>query len=276
MYRHGPARRLGRAIGRTGAAAAVDACGGGRGCGQRLARQQDGADRTGGEVEARGRWRDAGLDPHWSGLSCVLPRAWSFRGRQNALRARAFQRPGRCAQLVPVHLVPVGRRLFHRAAVRDAVRAVDDRPPAHAPGQGPADPHGRTTVPPRQARHADHGRPADPDRRARVDPVVGQLAQCLRLDGARRDARLRRHRLLRRLPEGIEALRRRLLGQGAARPRDRRGGGGDLRFHAPGPGAALGHRRTSVHEGPAARPRAILHPVRHRRHRRLRQCGQPD
>jgi phospho-N-acetylmuramoyl-pentapeptide-transferase len=44
---------------------------------------------------------------------------------------------------------------------------------AHQAGQGAADPHGRTGIASRQARHADHGRADDPVRHVRVDVCSG-------------------------------------------------------------------------------------------------------
>jgi hypothetical protein len=63
-------------------------------------------------------------------------------------------------------------------------------------GQGPADPHRRAGIASRQARHADHGRPDDPDRTVRRDAALGQPAQPVRLDRARRHRDLWRDRFL--------------------------------------------------------------------------------
>ena len=63
----------------------------------------------------------------------------------------------------------------------------------------------------RQEGHADHGRAHDPVGRHGRDAAVGQSGQLVRLDRAVRDARLRRHRLLRRLSQGDRQHDRRLL-----------------------------------------------------------------
>ncbi len=130
----------------------------------------------------------------------------------------------RAPQRLPLHHVPHRRGDDHGARVRVPVRPLDHRPPAAQAGQGPADPHRRAAVASRhQEGHAHHGRADDPVRARGLDAAVGQSGQPLRLDRARRDAHLRRDRLLRRLPQGHQADPCRLFRQAplADRGRDR-------------------------------------------------------
>ena len=111
-----------------------------------------------------------------------------------------------------------------------------DRRPAHPAGQGPADPRGRPAGPPAdQEGHAHHGRPDDPRRRGDLDPALVEPQQRLCLGGAVRHRQLRRHRLLRRLPQGQADVAQGLLGLAAARHRGR--GRADRRLRH-----RLGHR----------------------------------
>ena len=102
-----------------------------------------------------------------------------------------------------------------------------------------------------KSRHADHGRPHDHRRRDGGDAAVGPPRQPLHLDRARRHAQLRRHRLLRRLPQGDAAHELGLLEPDAAaaraarcrdrdHPRDVARAAGDLRGAH---GAVLQERR---------------------------------
>ncbi len=139
----------------------------------------------------------------------------------DALCAGELQRPDRAAERLPLHHLPHRRRHHDGADVRVPVRPRHHRPAAPQAGQGPADPRGRARHPLRQEGHADHGRAHDPVGRHRLDAAVGQLGQLVRVDRAVRDAQLRRHRLLRRLPEGHQEQRRRRLRQAALAGRDR-------------------------------------------------------
>jgi phospho-N-acetylmuramoyl-pentapeptide-transferase len=83
---------------------------------------------------------------------------------------------------------------------------------------GPAAPHRG------EAGNAHHGRPHDPVRHLRRHAAVGGPPQPLCLGRAVRDAGLRRHRLLRRLPEGHQVHHQGLLRQGEAACRIRHRG----------------------------------------------------
>ena len=116
--------------------------------------------------------------------------------REHAEDSRHALLPGRMvaeperAQRLPLHHLPRGRRLLHRARLRLPVRAAADRDAAGPPGPRPADPERRAGEPPRhQAGHADHGRAADPFGDPGLDAALGALVERLRLDGDVRDAR---------------------------------------------------------------------------------------
>ena len=163
--------------------------------GQGLARLADGADRQGAGAPLCARRNAGGARPTFNRYRLI-----------HALLAVRTLRHFRSPQRLPLHHVPHRRGDDHRARLRVPVRAVDHRPSAVAAGQGPADPHRRAAIASRhQEGHAHHGRADDPVRDRGVDGAVGQSGQPLCLDRARRDAVLRRDRLLRRLSQGHQA-----------------------------------------------------------------------
>ena len=126
-------------------------------------------------------------------------------------------------QRLPLHHLPHRRRRRHRACSSCSSSARHHRLAAAEAGQGPADPRRRAAVAPRdQEGHADHGRADDPVGPAWSRPLLwANPEQRLCLDRAVRDARLRRHRLLRRLSQGHQADHKRLFRPLAARARVR-------------------------------------------------------
>ena len=100
-------------------------------------------------------------------------------------------------------------------------------------------------------------------------------ANTLRVDRARRDARLRRDRLLRRLSQGHAADPCRLRRQGPSHPRDPGRGGRVLLHRVARPRAVRIVAHLPVLQGAAAAARLVLPGVRRLRHRRRRQRGEP-
>ena len=156
----------------------------------------------------------------------------------NALLAFLPVGPVQRAQRVPLHHDSHRRRDDNGDGLRVPVRTDDHRQAAHAAGQGTADPHRRAAVASRhQEGHAHHGRPDDPARHRGGDGAVGEPGEQLRVDRARRDAELRRDRLLRRLPQGHAADPCRLFRQVPTRLRNPGRGGRVLLYRVAWPPA---------------------------------------
>ena len=143
----------------------------------------------------------------------ALKRRYSAHGARERRRCKVepmlywladFSEHDLVLQRLPLPHLPHRRRDDHRAGVRVPVRAVDHRSCCGcAQGKGqPIRADGPQSHLVDQARHADHGRADDPVGHRGLDAAVGQSAQSLCLDRARRHARLRPGRLLRRLSEG--------------------------------------------------------------------------
>ena len=152
-------------------------------------------------------WSKARSAPGWGRIVKALERRYSApRGIAQRLLRKAdpmlywlsdFSDNVSILNVLSLHHVPHRRGDDHRAGVRVPVRALDHRPSAARAGQGPADPQRRPAIPSGdQEGHAHHGRADDPVRHRGVDLAVGQSGQRLCLDRARRDAVLRRRRLL--------------------------------------------------------------------------------
>ena len=108
---------------------------------------------------------------------------------------------GAAVQRVQLHHVARGARLPDRARGVADPRALRD-PQAHRVQDRPVGARRRAALAPHQGRHADHGRRADPDVDVPDHAAVGRPVEPPGVGGAARHARLRQHRLDRRLPQG--------------------------------------------------------------------------
>ncbi|CAA9345944.1 MAG: Phospho-N-acetylmuramoyl-pentapeptide-transferase, partial [uncultured Microvirga sp.] len=188
---------------------------------------------------------------------------------------RRLQRLAQRAQRLPLHHLPQRRRDRDRADVRVLVRPRHHHGAAPETGQGAADPRGRPEIPPRdEARHAHHGRAHDPRRHARRHLPLGEPAQPLCLGGGDRHDRFWGDRLLRRLPQGDEAVPQGLFGQCApgARGDDRcrRLRDGGIHRHA----RTVEQARAALCEGADLRSRLVLRGLRRLCDRGRRKRGQ--
>ena len=198
----------------------------------------------------------------------------------DALCAGELQRPDRAAERLPLHHLPHRRRHHDGAAVRLPVRS---RPSSTccASSRARASRSARTG---RQTHLAKKGTPTMGGLMILSGVTVStllwaNLGQLVRLDRAVRDAQLRRHRLLRRLPQGHQDARARgVSGQAAAARRGR---------SSPASPRCAGHARSAARGFSSSltvpffknvvMPLGVLvRPARHPRDRRRRQRRQPD
>ncbi len=131
----------------------------------------------------------------------------SARRPPDAVRPRAaIRQPVHPVQPVPLHHVPLGRRVPDRADRQLHSRAAADPLAEVGAAAGPADPPRRSgAASDREEGHAHDGRRADPVGADDLHAALGGSAQRLCLVGAVRHAGLRRARLRRRLPETVAA-----------------------------------------------------------------------
>ncbi len=181
------------------------------------------------------------------------------RIRRDQLHHAAY-RPGRDDG--PGHLV-------HRRSQRDPLARCQEDRAGRTPGWA-ADASG-------EVGNTDHGRRPDLDCHRHHHPVVGRSDQPLRLGGADRHARLRRHRLVRRLEKGRVSR-----SEGIGQPLEiflavgtRAGGGRLSRLLGDGSGTDATDRAFPQDGFVSARRHRLRHPdlPGHRRHQ---QCGQLD
>ena len=196
-------------------------------------------------------------------------------GLDHAVLARRLRGQDQRSQCLSLSHGPHRRRRGDRVPVRVPVRAVDHRSSSAAPGQGTADPQRRTPVASGEIRHPHHGRADDPLRCDGLDRAVGQSHQSVCLGRARRHARLRPGRLLRRLLEGHATDPCRNLGSYASPHRSDHCGRRLLCHREPGTTAVRHVAHVSLLQGADRRPRLVFHRVRRVHHRGRRQRGEP-